>query len=269
MIYFSLALCLILIVFLSFTTNELWLKHINARMVRVFLFPGTIVHELSHALLCLVTGTTIKELNLFAASSTGIKYDKPKVPVLFDFIIAAAPVFGCAVFIFFISRILSNPIHLDSSFPQDFHASIQGLFDLLRNLIDAVWTTFNTFRSRLHVQDVRHVLFLYAMIVFTVSMSPHKQDIKYLVLGFAILSVILFFLEKTGMNMLKYRWWNYCVKEFWIITTLTVSILATLLFVTLIVMGFAKAYHLTFKQKGSSKAAGKSPGKGTGKGSGG
>lgn len=264
MIYFSLAICLILVVFLGFAINGLWLKHGNDRTVRVFLFPGTIVHELSHALLCLVTGTTIKELNLFDAGSTGIKYDKPKVPALFDFMIAAAPVFGCAAFIFFISRVLSDPIRLDAPFPQEFHVSIKGIFDLLRHLIDAVWTTFNTFRGRLQVQDVRHVLFLYAIIVFTVSMSPHKQDIKYLVLGFAILSTVLFFLEKLGMNMLKYRWWNFCIKEFWIIATLTVSILATLLFATLIVMGFMKAYQLTFKQKGAGKSAGKNSGKGSG-----
>ena len=62
--------------------------------------PGAIVHELSHALFCLVTGTTIKELNLFTSNSTGIKYDKPKIPFLFDFIIAAAPMFGCVFFIF-------------------------------------------------------------------------------------------------------------------------------------------------------------------------
>jgi len=118
MIYFSLAIGLIMIIFLSYATCGLWIKHASTKMIQGFLLPGAIVHELSHALLCLVTGTTIKELNLFTSNSTGIKYDKPKIPFLFDFIIAAAPMFGCVFFIFFISKLLSNPIHLSNEFPR-------------------------------------------------------------------------------------------------------------------------------------------------------
>lgn len=242
-----------MIIFLSYATCGLWIKHASTKMIQGFLLPGTIVHELSHALLCLVTGTTIKELNLFTSNSTGIKYDKPKIPLLFDFFIAAAPLFGCAFFIFFISKILSNPVHLSSTFPQEIHFTLKGLFDLIRHLLDAVWVTFNAFKNQFHITDIRHIFFLLAIIIFTVSMSPHKQDIKHLVLGFGIISAILFFLEKLGMHLLQYRWWNYCIKELWVITTLAISVLATLLFITLIFMGIIKGYRLTFGQKSSHK----------------
>jgi hypothetical protein len=39
----------------------------------------------------------------------------------------------------------------------------------------------------------------------------------------------------------------------WTITTLTLSVLATLLFITLIFMGVIKGYRLTFGQKSSHK----------------
>lgn len=253
MIYFSLAIGLIMIIFLSYATCGLWTKYINSKMVNGFLMPGAIVHELSHALLCLVTGTTIKELNLFTSNTTGIKYDKPKIPFLFDFIIAAAPMFGCAFFIFFISKLLSNPIHLDTTFPREIHFTLKGLFDLIRHLLDAVWVTFNTFRGQFRITDMRHVFFVLALTIFTVSMSPHKQDIKHLVLGFGVVALILFFLEKLGVRLFQYSWWNFCVKELWVTTTLTISALATLLFITLIIMGFIKGYRLTFGQKGSHK----------------
>lgn len=253
MIYFSLAIGLIMIIFLSYATCGLWTKYINSKTVNGFLMPGAIVHELSHALLCLVTGTTIKELNLFTSNTTGIKYDKPKIPFLFDFIIAAAPMFGCAFFIFFISKLLSNPIHLDTTFPREIHFTLKGLFDLIRHLLDAVWVTFNTFRGQFRITDMRHVFFVLALTIFTVSMSPHKQDIKHLVLGFGVVALILFFLEKLGVRLFQYSWWNFCIKELWVTTTLTISALATLLFITLIIMGFIKGYRLTFGQKGSHK----------------
>ena len=84
-------------------------KYADAKIIKVFLLPGSIVHDLSHALVCLITGTTIKELNLFALNDSEIKYDKPKIPVLFDFLIVAAPIFGCAFFIFLYQRYLATP----------------------------------------------------------------------------------------------------------------------------------------------------------------
>src|SRR3972149_600768 len=224
-----------MIIFLSYATCGLWIKHASTKMIQGFLLPGAIVHELSHALLCLVTGTTIKELNLFTSNSTGIKYDKPKIPFLFDFFIAAAPLFGCAFFIVFISKILSNPVHLNSTFPQEIHFTLKGLFDVIRHLLDAVWITFNTFRNQFRITDMRHIFFLLALIIFTVSMSPHKQDIKHLVLGFGTISAILFFLEKLGIHLQHHRRWNCCSSAFSVWPDRTAHGLCTLLFITLII----------------------------------
>ncbi len=55
----------IVIVFTSFGIEKLWSKYISIKAVRFFLFPGAVIHELSHAFICLITGTTIKELNIF------------------------------------------------------------------------------------------------------------------------------------------------------------------------------------------------------------
>src|SRR3990170_89849 len=145
MIYLSLAIGIIMIIFLSYATCGLWTRYINTKTVNGFLIPGTIVHELSHALLCLVTGTTIKEMNLFTSNNTGIKQQKPKIALIF------------------------------------------------------------------------------------------------------------FFLEKLGVHLQQYKWWNFCIKELWVITALTISVLATLLFITLVTMGLIKGYRLTFGHKSSPK----------------
>ena len=253
MIYFLLAIGLILIILLSFTTYGLWIKHANTKFIKGFLLPGFIVHELSHALLCLVTGTTIKELNIFSSSSTGIKYDKPKVPFVFDFIIAATPIFACAFFIFFIPKILANPIHLSNTFPQELHFTLNGFFALIQHLYYAVLNNFCTFWRQFHLLNIRHIFYLLTIIVFTVSMSPQKQDIKYLIIGFILLSPILFFLDIVGIHLLKNGWLNFCIKELWGITTLTITALVSLLLITLIMMGLSKGYSVTLGRKGSGK----------------
>lgn len=266
MIYFLLAISLILVILLSFAISGLWEKHANAKIIKVFLFPGAVVHELSHALLCLATGTTIKELNVFSSNGGGIKYDKPKVTGIFDFIITSAPVFGCAFFIFFISKILSNPIHFSNTFPSESHATLSGFFTLIQHLYDAVLANFDTFRRQLQIKNIHHIILVLAIIIFTVSIAPQKQDIKYLIIGFGVLSGIFFFLEKFGIHLAKNTWWNFCVKELWVITALAISVLIPLLFITLIIMGFGKGYTFAFGRRGSGKGAGKGTHKNANKG---
>ncbi|GJQ46838.1 MAG: hypothetical protein DWB56_12675 [Candidatus Jettenia sp.] len=263
MIYFLLAISLVLVLLLSFAISGLWAKYANTKMIAVFLFPGIVVHELSHALLCLATGTTIKELNLFSSNGGGIKYDKPKISGVFDFIITSAPVFGCAFFIFFIPKILSHPIHFSTTFPSESPATLSGFFALIQHLYDAVLANLNTFRNQFQIKNIHHSIFLFAIIIFAVSIAPQKQDIKYLITGFGILSGIFFCLEKFGIHLAQNAWWNFCLKELWVITALTISVLIPLLLITLIVMGFGKGYALTFGRKGSGKGAGKGTNKNT------
>jgi hypothetical protein len=255
MIYFILAIGLVLIILFSFIIHGLWIKHANTRIVKTFLFPGTVVHELSHALMCLATGTTIKELNLYSPSDTGIKYDRPKVPGVFDFIITSAPVFGCAAFILLIPRILSNPIHFKTAYPQKFHSTFGGFLESLQHLYTTVLINLIAFKEQFDVSSIHHILFLLTIIIFTVSIAPQKQDIKYLIVGFGILSGIFFLLEKLGVKLSNNSWWDFCIKELWLTITITLTILAPLLLITLVIMGFAKVYTITFGSKGSKKGS--------------
>ncbi|MBI5307013.1 MAG: hypothetical protein HZB37_01410 [Planctomycetes bacterium] len=256
MIYLILGLGLILVAILSSATSGLWGKYADAKIIKVFLLPGSIVHDLSHALVCLITGTTIKELNLFALDDSEIKYDKPKIPVVFDFLIVAAPIFGCAFFIFFISTILGSPIRFSQPINYEFHFSLYGLFNIIKYLYIAVVTTFYTFHRQFHVTNISHIFFLLTVLVFSFSMAPKKEDIKYLLLGFFVLALTFFCLEKFGVRLLKYSWWRFCIHDLWAITVLSLCALIFLFSTTLIIMGVVAGYRSTIGRKGSGGGKG-------------
>ncbi|ODS32508.1 MAG: hypothetical protein SCARUB_02361 [Candidatus Scalindua rubra] len=238
-----------MIVFTSFGIEKLWSKYLNSKAVNFFLFPGAVIHELSHAFLCLITGTTIKELNIFKLENGSIKYDKPKVPFLFDFFIATSPIFGCAFIIILISIILGNPIRVDESLPNEVTFSIKAVFDYAKNFLDMIWLTLNAFWKS-GFQSISSIIFIIASIIFTVSMAPHKGDIKYIVPGFIILGSALFALEWFGISLLGYKWWDKVLDNSWKIITYIVSILLTILFISSIIVGIIKAIRLTFGHKG-------------------
>jgi hypothetical protein len=248
-VYLAFAFCFIVIVFTSFGIEKLWSKHINAKAFRLFLFPGAIIHELSHAFLCLITGTTIKELNIFKSGSSGIQYDRPKIPFLFDFFIATAPIFGCAFILVLISIILGNPIRVDESLPNEITFSFKIVFDYAKNFMDMIWLTLNTFWKS-GIRSVSSVFFIIASIIFTVTMAPHKSDIKYIVLGFIILGSVLFALEWFGISLLQYKWWDKMLDRSWVIITYIISILLTMLFISSIIIGMIKGVKLILGHKG-------------------
>ncbi len=262
-----LGLGLILVTILSASTSGLRKKYADAKIIRIILLPGSIVHDLSHALVCLITGTTIKELNLFALNDSEIKYDKPKIPVLFDFLIVAAPIFGCAFFIFFISTILGNPIRFTQSVNYEFHFSLYGLFNIIKYIYIAVVATFYTFYKQFHITNIGHIFFLLTVLVFSFSMAPKKEDIKFLLLGFFVLALTFFCLERFGVRMLKYSWWRFCIHDLWAITVLSLCALVFLFSSTLVLMGIVAGYHGTIGRKGSGAGKG-AKGKGKDEGAG-
>jgi hypothetical protein len=237
------------IVFTSFGIEKLWSKYISIKAVRFFLFPGAVIHELSHAFICLITGTTIKELNIFKLENGSIQYDRPKIPFLFDFFIATSPIFGCAFILILISIILGNPIRVDESLPNEMTFSIKIVFDYAKNFLDMIWLTLNAFWKS-GFRSTSSVLFIIASIIFTVSMAPHKSDIKYIVLGFIILGSALFALEWFGVSLLGYKWWDKALDDSWKILTYIISILLTILFISSIIIGMIKGVKLTFGHKG-------------------
>lgn len=249
-VYLAFAFGFIVIIFTSFGIEKLWSKYLNAKIVKTFLFPGSVIHELSHALLCLVTGTTIKELNIFKLeNSGGMQHDRPKVPYLFDFFIATSPIFGCASVLIIISIILGNPIQVSESLPNEITFSMKLVFDYAKNFLDMIWLTLNAF-WKIGFHSISSTLFIIASIIFTVSMAPHKRDIKYIVLGFIILGAVLFFLELFGISLLGYKWWDQALESSWKIVTYIISLLLTILFITAIIIGIINGIRLTLGHKG-------------------
>jgi hypothetical protein len=247
-IYLAFAFGFALIVFSSFGIEKLWSKYSKLRIHKFFLFPGAVIHELSHALLCLATGTTIKDLNILKLESGGVKYDKPKVPILFDFFIATAPIFGCASVLILVSIILGNPIRVDESLPHEVTFSIKAIFDYAKNFLDIIWLTINAFWGR-GFHTISSIIFVIASIILTVSMAPHKADIKYIVLGFIILGSTLYVLELFGISLLGYKWWVAILDNSWRMMSYIISMLLTILFISAIIIGVIKGIRLTLGRK--------------------
>lgn len=66
------------------------------------LFPGIVLHELSHVLLCLITFSPIKKIQFFSKTGGFVIHGGSKIPILGDFLISIAPLIsGLLIFYLF------------------------------------------------------------------------------------------------------------------------------------------------------------------------
>ena len=99
----ELLLIVLAILVLAFIIDLLLSNSIFGRNYRVFVAPGVIIHEFSHAILCLLMGAKITKIALFDKQGGSVEHTKPVVPIIGQVLISLAPFFFGAAAIYFLS----------------------------------------------------------------------------------------------------------------------------------------------------------------------
>jgi hypothetical protein len=144
---------------------------------RLFVAPGIIIHEVAHAVACLLTGAKIQAMNMFDKDGGKVEHYKPKIPIIGQILISIAPIIVGVIVIYFLSRLIGfRPIDLSGvSF------SHNNFLDLLKKVI----ISFNT-------HGVRNGIILYLLFSVSVTMNPSVQDLKNVLLSLTLIGVAIY-----------------------------------------------------------------------------
>lgn len=104
----SLGLVISLIVASGYASVWLTGRYLNYRPMRALYYIGAVIHESSHALLCLIVGARIREISFFSAQPH-VTHDRSRLPLIGPALISLAPIAGGLAFLFAIER--SVPWH--------------------------------------------------------------------------------------------------------------------------------------------------------------
>lgn len=99
----NLGLLIITISLLGSVSNWLNWRFLNYSIVRLLYYFGVVVHELSHAVFCLLTGASIVEISIFS-KKPHVSYSKPRVPLFGELLISLAPIIGGLSLLFLINK---------------------------------------------------------------------------------------------------------------------------------------------------------------------
>lgn len=222
------------------------LKVKNTRWFTLLVAPGTILHEISHAVAALITGCKITSISLFSFNkNTGVlgsvnylsKQDR--FSFLREVLIIFSPFFGCSFAMILISKyFFQQPITIDF-----FQVSFTSL---LYQIIDSVKMLVNQY-SQLAIDNPMKAIALYLQLCFAFGAAPSGFDFKGLslslrknILGF----LIAIFVVVASAFLVQYPDYSGVVSDFllslfnWIVLLLSLSI-------TLIIFSLILVYSIS------------------------
>lgn len=169
----------VLLIVFSFTLDYLWSRIFPHKGYRGFITLGIIVHELSHAVACVLMRARISRIRFFSPEGGSVEHGLPKIPIIGRPVIGLAPLFGCSLtllglfFLFKYQQSLPS-IDFSASFFSNFGALFQSTLDFFRSYANQ-WTFW---------------LFLYLAISIAASIAPSTADFKNAFWGILFLVIL-------------------------------------------------------------------------------
>lgn len=156
---------------------DMILRYITkGRTYRYALAPGIALHEISHAVGCLITGARILEMKVFSREGGYVRHGRPKVPFIGKPVISLAPIFGGLLVIYLMTLLLGYSLHVDIEYT---------------NPISFITSSFTFILNNIHIWHFW--IFLYVLVSISATIAPSGTDLKNsaLGLGLLILSIAL------------------------------------------------------------------------------
>ena len=157
----------------------------------VLMLPGTIVHEISHAVVALLMGARITKFSVIPSGDTlgHVEYTAPKIPLIGNAAISIAPLIGCPAILLLISRYFG--VHFDIP-PASFDILAESRF-----LLDGTLS----FITGLDYLNWKTYVFLYLALTLGAGAAPSKTDIISMLPGLIVIIATIYSLNYFGVNI--------------------------------------------------------------------
>mgnify|MGYP001602124323 CR=1 FL=1 len=186
-----------LVFVLSFLANRHLVALLPQNIYLVLMFPGVVIHELSHYSVSVLTGTPVHSVQFFSRTGGHIVHGQPKIPVVGQLFISFAPlVIGIALSVFLISHL---PIEAGNAWQLTL-----GKFKVGIPEVTGHWGLFDFIK-------------LYLLFSIIMTLTPSRQDITASSAGIIVLFIVLYILKLNGwlyysFEAINFLWYiNACL----------------------------------------------------------
>jgi len=216
--------------FLARFTRNTYVKTTGASLdIFVTGWIGTPIHELGHAIFCIVFRHSIVEMKLYSPNSEDgtLGYvnhsfnPKSTYQKIGNFFIGIGPIlFGTFVIYALLYYLVPNTSEVFSTIESQGKTLVSGVRGEFSGILESIWgTTLNTLETlfrKSNFVEYKFWIFLYLSMCISSHMELSPPDIKgawrglvSIVLFFVVINLIVIGLEATGVSAHFGSWWNY------------------------------------------------------------
>jgi hypothetical protein len=176
--------------------NKLALSLLGTKIYFLLMWPGVIVHELSHVIGCLVTNTRIRKVSLFAPHDEGrgkiilgyVQHDVPRNPFS-AFVVSAAPFFGGTASLWGVMSLAVS----GSVVAQGARFAFGGgtpFFTAAYGALTAVFLLAIAIVRSLDWHSWQAYVAVFALFSLSAHVAPSRHDMRYAMVGAGGIAVI-------------------------------------------------------------------------------
>lgn len=179
------------LLFLGFLTERIWAKIMPGLKYRFFVAPGVIVHELSHALACVLFLAPIRKISFFSRAGGFVEHGRSRFGFLGNALIAMAPIFGITLFLWLLIYGFGYGLEIKAV---DFSSADLGA-DIFA-LFESAWALI-----KINASSGLFWLFIYLVISLVSALAPSRKDFQNALAGllfFFFLGLIIIYAGLGG-----------------------------------------------------------------------
>ena len=228
-IFIPLFIQVLVLYFLSRLINKLVLRRLGRGWYLATMWPGVVIHEMSHAVGCLLTFTKIHKINLFKPEGEtlgSVEHANTKNPIS-RIIISTAPLFGVTGVMWALTILFFNDFYNVQvgglEIALDSFTSFKSFFSFSGDYFMHYWNFLKELIVTIDFSNWWTYIYLYLMLSLSSHAAPSKQDLKYTFSGVLLLALIfigLFFFDQwiqvplTWSMIQAFVWPVYLITNF-------------------------------------------------------
>lgn len=171
----------------SYGIDRLLATLMPRRWYRLAITPGIIVHELSHAALCVLTGARIRRIGFFDPHGGAVEHERPRLGAMGNALIGVAPLFGVVVAFRWIASLAGLTLTDVSSVPS-LGSSIGTFMTVGWDLLSGPWNTAS------------HWLVVWLTLSLAASLAPSGTDLRHAIGGLVVFGLLAGMSVATGFG---------------------------------------------------------------------
>ena len=236
----------VLVVILAAKGSDRLCANAIGKPYRLFMIPGVVVHEVSHAIACLITFAKIKKITIYEETGGSVTHEAPKIPIVGQAFISLAPILGCGLVLALCWRgFPGGPL---SSLVKEIPGSTKAWALGLHSVWDLACATFGHLKEANWRSWVTYVC-AYLIVTNGIALAPSKQDFRNALLGIVGVGVILFVAHLVAHWLGRGEALaSVLLKPLWPLVTLVFGVLLLLLGGALIIWSVVTLVKVLFKK---------------------